>query len=564
MEHELNQKPCLINSSQGFSVLYNSKYLYSKYNPEKSIQQTISSLNILPGTLILCFSPVLPYGLFELIKILPENCLLLGIEFNTNLYDFSQDLLQNGPLEIKTKWQDVNNSNLFSFLSINEIYDLPIILNKKHYTLQNGFELPVAGTFKRVLCINFSNGIQFHTQLYSELQNACTKALMTFWSNRVTLLKFGHNYSKNFFTNLKLYPKTTPIENYFSSITKSIVVFGAGQSLNEGIQRIKDSRKDYFILCADTALQPLLQSNITPDGVFIEEAQNIITKAFIGTIRSKTQIFAGLSSTSTLFHNFPPEQISFFTTLYSDADFLYDLQQNNLLPPTNNPFGSVGLTTVHYALRFRYDDSIPIFLYGLDFSYSVGTTHAKGTMAHFTRLISTNRFTPLQNYNSAFIGETYFVNDKNNNKIVTTRILNNYSILFSSLFSNNKNLYDSGNSGLILSIPRKNPKKSPEKEMIIKKENQNQLKQEKIKEYFNNEINQLTKLKNILTHQDTELTKLTPDKVDEYITENITNIIKNREYLYLHFPDGWNYSTDIGFIKRVRFEINLFLKIFNS
>lgn len=564
MKNEFIQKPCLINSSQGFSVLYNSKYLYSKYNPEKSILQTISSTNILPGTLILCYSPILPYGIIELIQKIPENCLLLGVDFDKNLFNFTQDLIQNGPLEIKTNWQKILDSKKFSFISINEAYDLPVIENKKNYILQNGFIFPSAGTFKRVLSINFSNGIQFHQELYSELKNACTKAMMTFWSNRVTLLKFGHNYSKNFFNNLKLYPKTTPIENYFSTIKKSIILFGAGQSLNEGIDKIKNSRQDFFILCADTALQPLLQNNITPDGVFIEEAQNVITKAFIGTISSKTQIFAGLSSISTLFHNFEPKQISFFTTLYSDTDFLHNLQENNLIPPVNEPFGSVGLTTVYYALKFRYNDSVPIFIYGLDFSYSIGITHGKGTMAHFSRLFSTNRLIPLQNYNSAFSGETYCVNDKNNNKIITTRILSNYSNLFCALFSNHKNIFDSGNSGLNLSIPRKSPIKS---QMIeIKTNNQfiTQHKKEKIDEYFNNEIKQLTKLKNILTGDDKELKTLNSDKIENYIKTNISNILEKREYLYLHFPDGWKFSTDIGFLKRVRFEIDVFLKIFNS
>ena len=59
-------KPCLVNTSQGFSILYKEKYLYSKYNPSKAIIQKINELNILPGTIFLCFSPVLSYGLKEL------------------------------------------------------------------------------------------------------------------------------------------------------------------------------------------------------------------------------------------------------------------------------------------------------------------------------------------------------------------------------------------------------------------------------------------------------------------------------------------------------------------
>jgi hypothetical protein len=61
-------KPCLVETSQGFSVKYNERFLYSKYNPEKNILQIVENISILPGTLILCFSPLLGYGINKLIQ----------------------------------------------------------------------------------------------------------------------------------------------------------------------------------------------------------------------------------------------------------------------------------------------------------------------------------------------------------------------------------------------------------------------------------------------------------------------------------------------------------------
>ena len=44
------------------------------------------------------------------------------------------------------------------------------------------------------------------------------------------------------------------------------------------------------------------------------------------------------------------------------------------------------------------------------------------------------------------------------------------------------------------------------------------------------------------------------------LSAQIENLLSGREYLYLHFPDGYRLSMDQGFLKRVRAEIDFFLK----
>ena len=165
MENIIDQKPCLVTAAQGFSVSYNNKLLYSKYSPDKAILQTVMSLNLLPGTLILCLSPVLPYGLYELTQKLPQNCLLLGIEADSELFEFIKT--SESESTIKAEWQKINETGKFTMLSKEEILNLPVILNKKHYVTNSGFSLPAGGTFRRVLCINCSAGTQLHTAFYT-------------------------------------------------------------------------------------------------------------------------------------------------------------------------------------------------------------------------------------------------------------------------------------------------------------------------------------------------------------------------------------------------------------
>lgn len=540
-----NQKPCLLNTPQGFSVSYRQKILYSKYNPAGTILKTIENLQILPGTLFLCCSPVLPYGLKELNQKLKENCMILVCEAEKELLEFE-------------KSEYLKTSGL-GYLNLNEIYNLPVILNKKKYILECGVEFPPAGTFKRVIKIDFSAGSSFNDALYKELYSACTNAIMTWWSNRITLTKFGRKYSENFFKNLKVLNKTVPIQNYFEKISKPIVVCGAGESLDFSIPELKKNAKKFCILCADTALQPLLANKIIPDGVFVEETQQVITKAFIGTNKNEYDfhIFAGLSAVSSLARIFALNKISFFTTLYSDCDFLQNCLKNKIIPPSIPPFGSVGLTAVYFALKFRKNSSVPVYVIGLDFSYSAGKTHAKGTLAHKTRMLANTKLNPIQNYGSCFnIHSTKFA-DKSENIFYTMPVMKKYSELFNSFFCNTENLFDAGICGIPLKIERKFPEPCnfvAENNCGNGKENSDFIFYDTEK-WILQEKNALLYLKSLLTEK-TEFT-------EEKLKEEIIKTAENREYLYLHFPDGWKFQYNQSFLNRIRAQIDFFLKILN-
>ena len=101
METIINEKPCLVEAKQGFSVSYKNKLLYSKYNPISPIEKAIENLSIPDGTLVLAFSPVLCYGLDLLLKKIQNNSFLflnmlsLGLAFI--LYEFFA--LVNGVLK---------------------------------------------------------------------------------------------------------------------------------------------------------------------------------------------------------------------------------------------------------------------------------------------------------------------------------------------------------------------------------------------------------------------------------------------------------------------------------
>lgn len=541
-----DKKPCIVQTTQGFSVSYNEHLLYSKYNPQKNIIKTIEESDFPDGSIVLCISPVLNYGIEELLSKLSNNCMAILCEADLNLYEFSQNFRkENAALP--------ENEKLFT-PAPQELYNLPLWIYEKNSK----------GQFRRIITIDFSAGSNFHKEFYTKLTKACTDSIMTFWKNRVTLTKFGRKYCRNFFENLSRLPETKPIEKYFKNISKTILCFGAGESTDlffDSHLVTLENRSNYFILCADTALAALTERGITPDGVFIEEAQSVILKSFIGNPKNtEFQIFAGLSSLPQLHHIFPARQLSYFFTEFTQADFLKRAEEEKILPPKNPPFGSVGLTMVYYALLFRYSEKIPVYICGLDFSYSAGRTHTRSTPHHKAKLSAISKINSLYDFNSAFNSNTMAFIDKGGQKFYTTQILSSYANLFIRYFSCEKNIFDAGKCGIPLGIPRALPELLQEalkeqKEKIQQPEEKYE-KEDQVRKFIKEEINALQTLRSLLT-SDRGLSA-------EELQSEIRALAEKREYLFLHYPDGCAFRYDQSFLNRVRTEIDFFLKVLEN
>jgi hypothetical protein len=534
----IKEKPCVVAAKQGFSVSYNNRFLYSQYNPSKLIIEKINSLNNLPGTIFLCNSAILEYGILELYNKLPENCLMFLCEFDSNLYQLMKDSYN--------KLLEKNKLSNVAILTPQELYSLPSIIHKTNYTFENGFVFTSLGFYKRFVRIDFSAGTFFNQQLYNSLEEACVNSVKTFWANRVTLVKFGRKYSYNLFKKLQKIDKTVPIENFFYQIEKPIIVFGAGQTLEKDIKIISQNANKFCILCADTALQPLLKYNVVPDGVFLEEAQNVIKQAFLGTLKYNFHLFAGLSSIPELSEYIDIKKISYFTSLYTNANFLNNLQQNKLLPFANMPFGSVGITTMYYATKFRKNKNVPIYYYGLDFSYSAGFTHTKNTIAHILRLSKSNKINQVQNYNAAF--SNVAIKLSKDNSCFSTPVLLGYKNLFDNLFSLEPNIIQNN-----VVIPENANEYDLQFNLFTKENSDKTL---RYANYFETQKNQLVRIKNLLTGAEKfEM----PEQAEQMLTQLITSC----DYLYLHFPDGWQFLYTQSFLNRVRVEVDFFLKLYN-
>lgn len=547
VSHFQENKPCLVETAQGFSVKYKGRFLYSKYNPQASILRTVSELRILPDTVILCCSPCLCYGIANLAEALPENCLLVGCEQDEELYTLADTHSQG--LECRKRGG-------FVLLAPKDLYSLPEIINSCDEKNVYGV---TGGIFKRVLRLDFSAGISLHSAFYSELFGAVQNAIGRFWKNRLTLIKFGRRYCRNFFLNLsKLASSDT-----FPLILKPILVAGAGEGLEQTLSELAGKarlRETLFIIAADAALPAFMEAGIAPDALVCEESQSVIAGAFPGCKNACTYALLSLSSCYSS-AAFAAKKSCFYATEFEDRAFIRRLRETALLPPLIPPLGSVGLSALHLALALRAGSPVPVFVTGLDFSYSFGKTHAKGSFHDRIKRSSVNRIRSMENLGAACAPDAQKMTGKDGRSVMSTSILFEYARIFQAYFSGRyENCFDAGKSGLDLGLPRRSlsdalnipevpaeadckhtfPVSIPSKDRLLA--------------YFTEEQAALETLKSIFTGE----RALSP----QHAACEIERILYAREYLFLYFPDGIKARLDTDFLKRVRTQLDYFLKIF--
>lgn len=533
------EKPKLTDTGLGFSVFYKEKYLYSKRDPQKSILNLIENTEIKEGTLILCISPVLGYGLKELLQKMPNNTLALAVEADDNLAEISKNQID----------KNIFNSDKIAYINSNSIPDFlkkaePFIKEKK---------------LRRILCLDFSAGAYFYDDFYKKIEIFTQDYISRHWINRLTLIRFGRNYARNIFKNYRRIEKTYKNINFLQKnyIDKPILVLGAGTSLDIAGDFIIKNRSNLFILSCD-AVCCGLYPEIIPDAAVILESQYWIQKAFIGLAGSGIPIFADLTANPKAV--FCTEgSISFFFTEYFSHPFFDKMQEQNILPLQFEPMGSVGLSALSIAKKIALAD-VPVFHTGLDFSWKNGFTHSKFGFQTVSAFSENTKLQPLYNPQVIFPEKLQKLKGKKDKQefCFSSPALKNYGDIYKNAFSHVNNLFDLGTEGLCIGSVQKT---FEEAEQIIKHYIQNKSSAPKYKEdanlniegissFLSCEKNKLTELKDIFTGK----------KIAE---DNYTKkLIKSAPYLYFHFPDYDKINiTDSNFLNRLRIEIEYFLKI---
>lgn len=579
-DSEHNEKPCLVQTQQGFSVLYNNRYLYSKYSPKTSVLKYIETLNLLPDTLILCFAPAMGYGLHELLDKMPPGCHILTVDFDRQLYEFfleqneSRISRETGPEEV-SHTSDAKNAGCAEYSRGDSRISSVLLESPADIAniLHEGKLVPPPGSFKRAAIVKMSGGTAFNEEAYTEVTEYADNFIQTFWKNHITLTRMGRmfaldvlknlkkiagfrknleNESKNLRKNLEFAHNIQFLQK--GSVSKPVLVIGAGLSTDKLLPELAAHRHYFFILCVDAALPALLQNGIRPDAVVAVECQVAIEKAYIGAAESGIHVIADLTSRPRV-TRLCGGNVSFFLSEYCTLPFMKELTDaaHSLGIPVFPPLGSVGLYAVETALYLRKKDT-PVFVCGLDFSFIPGQTHCKGAPAHTAALLTADRRKPAGTPAAAYNHTAHTISGKMRRTEYTDAALSGYGALYAKRYEKVSNLFDCAETGMESGIPRILPDVMFE---VAKQTAQNEAEPVFAAPaaqiecgYVENQVKKLSRIKAILT-----------GSVKPHTAIELEELIGECGYLYAHFPDcaaGFRMTQD--FLNRIRAEVDVFLK----
>ncbi len=533
----VSAEPLLIDTGKGFTIKYKGKFLYSSVSPLAAVQKRVSRISLTHQTLIFIPSLGLGYGLRELLLRLPPDCHILCIEADQYLM----------ALAVQSR-----------IVKLPEDPRITIIrTDKTAGAIKTLYSLGV-WNFRRVETRYLCGGYHLNKEIYKKMQLALEEEVRTYWQNKITLINMSKLWMKNLFYNLK---STCGARDISSLITdKPIIVTGAGPSLEESFKWIEKVIGDVIILTVDTALPALLDAGIKPDYVFMLESQLINLQDFLPHHNSDITLICDITSNPLIIRLFR-DNLYFYSSRFHPLKLFDRLISFGLLPASIPPLGSVGVASVHTALKITNG---PVLFTGLDFSYIAEKTHARGTPVNRIMHFTSSRIKPagMMSYEAIFKRPLLKLEGKDKSETISDLILRSYSLQLKKEISGTRRVFDMGRTGLPTNAPQirseaelLNVLRSVSAERCRKIENNFCPSLEAVKAFYETEME-------LLLHAEKQLEEDLSRRVSGKFTlsESTKEILKDIEYTVLHFPDLTpDLSASENFIPRVLASIHFFL-----
>ncbi len=524
-------RPSLVETGKGLTVRYRDRFLYSERDPARVPSLTARQTAYLAETLVICPSPLLGYGLRELLSRLPERSFVLCADFDPALHALSESAIPD----------DIHDDSRIRFVRPDTVADLCGAVERLP-----GFP------FRRCARIDLSAGSSLDPELWESSIRAIDSIIGTYWKNRVILMRLGRGFARNLLVNAGFLPKAKRVVP--GSVGKAVFVACAGPSLDATLPFARANRASFFILAVDTALPALRASGLVPDAVVVLESQYWIERAFVGFRDSRIPVFADMTARPQAIRCAGGD-VSFFHTRYAPSRFLDRFASFSLAPVEAPRLGSVGLSAIWLASVLARAGT-PILFAGLDFSWGRGFTHARDAVASLADRAASTRLAPAGMAANAFASGVFAAAGKKNGFARTDPVLSGYAALCRDAFSGRRGIYDLGEAGLENGFPYLSLEEASGLVSGRDVRSENACMEgggdagigERAARFLSGERERLRDLRAMLT--------------GAAAGGNPLEAIAELDYLYLHFPDGHaGPSASQGFLNRVRVETEYFLKM---
>ena len=418
--------PQLVETDCGSTVFYKRRYLYSRHKPQAKAVKIVESLDIQSETLLIIPSPLLFYGIPEILKMLPSSCHILCVETDQLLMSFS---MTNTAKELIC----ADRLTFVRTIDPNQV---------GNFIKKIGFH-----NFRRTRKVVLSGGYLLDRSRYDKIIDSLDTLIRQFWKNRMTLIKMERMWVKNIFSNLARYWQD--LYRPLTSTGKPVLIAGAGESLEYSLDLISRHREHLFILAVDTALPSLTATGITPDAVLVLEAQTVNALDFHNHGNNQLTLFCDLTSHPATLNLFPSTR-HFILSDFADTSLINRMRKSGIAPYSLPALGSVGVAAVNIALAITTG---AVLITGLDFCYQPGKPHARGAPSHVLSLGTSTRLNSLGWYKASVERPLIQVDGIDGCTVVSDLILHSYGANLTNLANDSERIYDLRHLGIYLPFP---------------------------------------------------------------------------------------------------------------
>jgi hypothetical protein len=347
------EAPLVLETPGGLSVRYRGRLLYSGREPRALPRRVAASCDRGPSRLLLVPSPLLWYGVPELLASMGEGSSVLCVEAEPELAALARSRM---PPELA----DDGRLAFLEGASCDEAIATAAAM----------------GSFRACSLVALSGGETLHASLYEAMAGSLAAYFEAEWRNRAALMVLGPRWARNIFDNIAALPEIAP--ETLPRFPGPVVVCGAGPSLEEALPLLRRERAAVGVIACDTALGTLLAAGVEPDLVVCLEGQAHNLPDFTCLGRRPIALAADLSSHPATFRAVKgPKHLTFVRITRSlflgrIAAFLSAAGLPFIEVP---PLGSVGVHAFHVARSLAAE---AVLAAGLDFSFDPGKTHARG------------------------------------------------------------------------------------------------------------------------------------------------------------------------------------------
>jgi hypothetical protein len=434
----IDETPRRVVARKGFSVSYKGKTLLSTRDPVALAESAVAAVPKLRGpTLYFCPSPLYGYGLRLLLESISADSAVLCVEADQNLLDLSSETIDSSILA----------NPRFLLARTADGAALAMLVRKTWGSRR----------FRRVEQLRLGGGWQLSPALYDALADILRREIALDWGNAMTLTKLGRRYTWNALQNLALVPRSPPLAALGFGAAPALVL-GAGPSLDsflDGLtERFGDLSGDgagrlFKIICVDTVLSSLYARRIKPDLAVALESQHWNLRDFIGLGGWEIPVAMDLSAQRATAEMLGGHPRLFFTP-WTRLRFFSRLKAAGLLPEEFPPLGSVGLSAVAIACRLTAG---PVIVAGIDFSFTLDLTHTRSAPAHLDKLRRQTRFLSPIDPEGAFRKGCCAALSKTGERVRSNHAMKNYRDLFQREFAApGARIRDVAGSGLSLGL----------------------------------------------------------------------------------------------------------------